>query len=60
MWLVAEDKQPIYAAEVYSIERSANDKCLTLLCPTKRILQRADSLNLPTLTVVSLPDRLAL
>jgi hypothetical protein len=53
MWLVAEDKRPEYAEEVYSIAEHPAGNALSLLCPTKRILQRSDSLNLPTLTIVS-------
>lgn len=52
MWMVAEDKRPEYAEEVYSIQEHPAGNALSLLCPTKRILQRSDSLNLPTLTIV--------
>ncbi|KAK0101278.1 hypothetical protein ONS95_006457 [Cadophora gregata] len=51
MWMVAEDKRPEYAEEVYSIQEHPSGNALSLLCPTKRILQRPDSLNLPTLTI---------
>ncbi|EKD16795.1 uncharacterized protein L3040_006297 [Drepanopeziza brunnea f. sp. 'multigermtubi'] len=51
MWLVAEDKKPIYAEEVHSIQEHPAGNALSLLCPTRKVLQRADSLNLPTLTV---------
>ncbi len=54
MWLVAEDKKPIYAEEVYSIQEHPAGNALSLLCPTRKILQRSDSLNLPTLTIVRL------
>lgn len=53
MWLVAEGKRLKYAAEVYSVTESEDGKGLSLLCPTKKIQSRADSLNLPTLTIVS-------
>jgi len=53
MWLVAEGKRLEYAEEVYSIANSEDGKGLSLLCPTKKIRGRADSLNLSTLTVVS-------
>ena len=53
MWLVAEGKRLEYAEEVYSIKQSEDGKGLSLLCPTKKIRGRADSLNLSTLTIVS-------
>jgi alpha-D-xyloside xylohydrolase len=53
MWLVAEGKRPEYAEDVYSITQHPAGNALSLLCPTKKILQRADILNLPTLTIVS-------
>jgi alpha-D-xyloside xylohydrolase len=55
MWLVAADKRPEYAEEVYSVAEHPAGNALSLLCPTKKILQRADSLNLPTLTIVFPP-----
>jgi hypothetical protein len=53
MWLVAEGKRPEYAEDVYSITQHPAGNAISLLCPTKKILQRTDSLNLPTLTIVS-------
>jgi hypothetical protein len=53
MWLVAEGKRPEYAEDVYSITQHPAGNALSLLCPTKKILERADTLNLPTLTIVS-------
>lgn len=53
MWLVAEGKRLEYAEEVYSITNCEDEKGLSLLCPTKKIRGRADSLNLSTLTIVS-------
>ena len=55
MWLVAEDKRPEYAEEVYSITEGEDGKALSLLCPTRKILSRSDSLNLPTLTIAGQP-----
>ena len=52
MWLVAEGVHPEYAEEVYSITQGETGKALSLLCPTKKQLQRFDSLNMPTLTIV--------
>lgn len=51
MWLTAEGMSVSYAEEVYSIRKS--QRGLSLLCPTKKIRSRGDSLNLPTLTIVS-------
>lgn len=52
MWLVAEGKQLEYAEEVYTVTHSKDGKGLSLLCPTKKIRKRSDSLNLSTLTIV--------
>jgi len=52
MWLVADGKRPEYAEDVYSITQHPAGNALSLLCPTKKILERADTLNLPTLTIV--------
>jgi alpha-D-xyloside xylohydrolase len=52
MWLPAADKRLEYAEEVYSITEREDGKALSLLCPTRKIFARADSLNLSTLTVV--------
>jgi len=54
MWLVAEGVRPEYAEEVYSITQREDGKALSLLCPTRKIRARSDSLNLSTLTVVSI------
>jgi hypothetical protein len=53
MWQVAAGMRPEYAEDVYSITQHPAGNALSLLCPTKKILARADSLNLPTLTIVS-------
>jgi alpha-D-xyloside xylohydrolase len=57
MWLVAEGKRVEYAEEVYSISNSEDGKGLSLLCPTSKIRERGDSLNLSTLTIVSTPTK---
>ena len=54
MWLVAEGKRVEYAEEIYSITQSDDGKKLSLLCPTMQIHSRGDTLNRPTITVVSL------
>lgn len=58
MWLLAEGKRPEYAEDVYSITQHPARNALSLLCPTKKILQRSDVLNLPTLTIVSVSPKL--
>ncbi|KAF2433617.1 hypothetical protein EJ08DRAFT_607393 [Tothia fuscella] len=49
MWLVAADKRVEYAEHIYSITENADS--LSLLCPTKHINSRGDTLNCPTLTI---------
>lgn len=50
MWLTAEGLSVSYAEEVYDIKNTARG--LRLLCPTKKIRSRGDTLNLSTLTLV--------
>lgn len=52
MWLTAEGVRVEYAEEVYNIKKT--DQGLSLLCPTKKIKSRGDTLNLSTLTIVRL------
>lgn len=54
MWLQAQDIRSEYAEEVYSITERKGGTGVSLLCPTKKIRQRSDSLNLSTLTIVSI------
>ncbi|TGO38293.1 hypothetical protein BHYA_0078g00460 [Botrytis hyacinthi] len=51
MWLPAEGKRLEYAEEVYAITEREDGKALSLLCPTRKIFARSDSLNLSTLTI---------
>ncbi|PNS21162.1 Alpha-xylosidase [Sphaceloma murrayae] len=51
MWLPAADKHVEYAEEVYEAIPSADQRSLSLLCPTRQIHSRGDSLNRPTITV---------
>lgn len=53
MWLAAEGKRLEYAEDIYSIMSSEDNKKLSLLCPTAQIRSRGDTLNRPTVTVVS-------
>lgn len=50
MWLVAADKHVQYAEDVYTIT-PRDDKALDLLCPTRHIRSRGDTLNLSTINV---------
>ena len=51
MWLVAQDKRVEYAEEVYTITPREDKKALNLLCPTRKIFSRGDTLNLATISV---------
>lgn len=51
MWLTSEKHTVQYAEEVYSIKSREDGKALNLLCPTKKIMTRGDTLNLATLSV---------
>jgi alpha-D-xyloside xylohydrolase len=51
-WLPAEDVRSEFAEEVYTVTKDPNGKALSLLCPTKKVFSRNDTLNLSTLTVV--------
>lgn len=51
-WLVAEGVQIQYAEEVYRITPTASGKGISLLCPTRKILNRGNTLNLATLSIV--------
>ncbi|TPX10155.1 uncharacterized protein E0L32_001352 [Thyridium curvatum] len=49
MWMTAEGMSVQHAEEVYDIRET--ERGLSLLCPTKRILRRGDTLNTATLTI---------
>lgn len=51
MWLVDERMRVEYAEDVYTITQKKNG--LSLLCPTRHIRSRGDTLNLSTLNIVS-------
>ncbi|KAF2467315.1 alpha-xylosidase [Lindgomyces ingoldianus] len=51
MWLVSEDKTVQYAEDIYTITPRHDEKALTLLCPTRQIHSRGDTLNLSTLSI---------
>jgi alpha-D-xyloside xylohydrolase len=51
MWLVSQEHTVQYAEEVYTTTLREDNKAVTLLCPTKKIFSRGDTLNLATLSV---------
>ncbi|KAF2194257.1 glycoside hydrolase family 31 protein [Zopfia rhizophila CBS 207.26] len=51
MWLVAEDKTVQYAEDIYTVTHREDRKALNLLCPTRKIFSRGDTLNLSTLNI---------
>lgn len=53
MWLPIEGKRTEYAEDIYTITQRPDGRALSLLCPTKHIRSRGDTLNLPTVTLVS-------
>ena len=53
MWLPIEGKRLEYAEDVYSITKQPSGRALSLLCPTKHVRSRGDTLNLPTVPIVS-------
>lgn len=53
MWLVKEGIRVEYAEEVYEITKT--ERGVSLLCPTRKILNRGDTLNRSTVTLVRYP-----
>jgi hypothetical protein len=53
MWLPIEGKRTEYAEDIYTITQRSDGRALSLLCPTKHVRSRGDTLNLPTVTLVS-------
>lgn len=53
MWLPIEGKRTEYAEDIYTISQRPDGRALSLLCPTKHVRSRGDTLNLPTVTLVS-------
>ncbi|OAQ60701.1 sugar hydrolase [Pochonia chlamydosporia 170] len=51
MWLPAECARTEYAEEVYNVTVSEQEQRMSLLCPTKCIRSRGDTLNQPTVTL---------
>ncbi|OCK73906.1 glycoside hydrolase family 31 protein [Lepidopterella palustris CBS 459.81] len=51
MWLVAEGKTVQYAEDIYAVTEREDGKALNLLCPTRKVYSRGDTLNLSTLNI---------
>lgn len=51
MWLVSEDKTVQYAEDIYTVTTRDDQKAVTLLCPTRKIHSRGDTLNLSTISI---------
>jgi len=51
MWLTNEAFTVQYAEEVYTVTPREDNKAVSLLCPTRKILSRGDTLNLSTLSI---------
>ncbi|RFU81282.1 glycoside hydrolase family 31 [Trichoderma arundinaceum] len=51
MWLPIEGKRTEYAEDIYTITKRPDGRALSLLCPTKQVRSRGDTLNLPTVTI---------
>ncbi|EOO02295.1 putative glycoside hydrolase family 31 protein [Phaeoacremonium minimum UCRPA7] len=51
MWLPAEQLRAEYAEDVYEITPQEDQQAMSLLCPTKHINSRGDTLNQPTVTL---------
>jgi len=53
MWHTAEGFLVEYAEEVHQITRTNGG--LSLLCPTRKVMSRGNTLNLSTLNIVKMP-----
>ncbi|UKZ61436.1 uncharacterized protein TrAtP1_002701 [Trichoderma atroviride] len=51
MWLPIEGKRTEYAEDIYTATQRPDGRALSLLCPTKHVRSRGDTLNLPTVTL---------
>ncbi|KAF1965804.1 hypothetical protein BU23DRAFT_519013 [Bimuria novae-zelandiae CBS 107.79] len=51
MWLTNDAFTVQYAEEVYTVTPREDNKAVTLLCPTRKIFSRGDTLNLATVSV---------
>lgn len=53
MWMTAEGFNVEYAEEVYEVTQTSKGG-ISLLCPTRKIYSRGNTLNTSTVTIVSL------
>lgn len=51
MWLAATNKTVQYAEDIHSITPSKDERSISLLCPTRHIRSRGDTLNLATMSI---------
>jgi alpha-D-xyloside xylohydrolase len=51
MWLVNDRFTVQHAEEVYTVTPHENNKAVTLLCPSRKIFTRGDTLNLSTISI---------
>jgi alpha-D-xyloside xylohydrolase len=51
MWLVAQDKRVEYAEDIYSLTEGNDSSSLKLICPSRKIYSRGDTLNTSTVTI---------
>ncbi|KAL5113860.1 hypothetical protein ACEQ8H_008240 [Pleosporales sp. CAS-2024a] len=51
MWLVNQAHTVQYAEEIYTVNPRGDGRAINLLCPTKKIFSRGDTLNLATLSI---------
>lgn len=51
MWLASPNHTVSYAEEVYSVATREDKTAISLLCPTRKILSRGDTLNLATVSI---------
>lgn len=49
---MAEGVRIEYAEEVYRITPTSSGRGISLLCPTRKVMSRGDTLNLGTLSIV--------
>lgn len=52
-WLPIEGKKTEYAEDVYTMNQRPDGRAVSLVCPTKNVRSRGDTLNLPTVIQVS-------
>ncbi|KAL1952814.1 hypothetical protein VTO42DRAFT_4133 [Malbranchea cinnamomea] len=51
MWLIDPSKTVQYAEDIYTVTPSPDNRSLNLLCPTRKVFSRGDTLNLSTLHI---------